>query len=231
MCEPWLNPECADMILFAHGRGHRIQVSTTLTGLTVDDLDRIESIDFKRFNVHLPLREGGSDAAADEHLLTLLERLDGSNIDVTYRCHGAPVAPEIEALLGSGLRHLKAHTRAGNRRLEGGQLPRRRQGRIECRMFMRHNVLLPNGDVAPCCMDYGLQHVLGKLLSGDYEALFRSDEFSRVRKGLKDESQEILCRYCEARAYRVKRLAGIADRALEKLRALRRPAGSRSPEK
>jgi hypothetical protein len=91
-------------------------------------------------------------------------------------------------------------------------------------MRMRQNVLLPNGDVTLCCMDYGLQHLLGNLVSGDYDALLRSDEFLRVRKGLKDESEEILCRYCEAFAYHVNPLAGIADRALEKLLELRRPA-------
>ena len=54
MCEPWLNLECADMILHANERGHRILVSTTLAGLTVADIERIDSIDFKKFNVHLP---------------------------------------------------------------------------------------------------------------------------------------------------------------------------------
>jgi len=225
MCEPWLNPECADMILYAHGRGHRIKVSTTLTGLEIDDIDRIASIPFKFFNVHLPLREEGPQDAVAEHYLTLLERLDGSNIDVTYRCHGASVAPEVELLLGPRIRHSKPHTRAGNRELAGSALPRRKRGHIGCRRLTRQNVLLPNGDVTLCCMDYGLQHVLGNLLSGDYDALLRSDELLRVRKGLRDGSEEILCRYCDAFAYHVSPFGRIADRTLERLLELRRTAG------
>jgi len=49
-------------------------------------------------------------------------------------------------------------------------------------------------------MDYGLKHVLGNLISGDYNSLFRSAEFLRVKKGLRDESLDILCRYCEGYA-------------------------------
>jgi hypothetical protein len=120
----------------------------------------------------------------------------------------------------------KPHTRAGNRKLAGRELPIRKRGRIECGRLARQSVLLPNGDVALCCMDYGLQHVLGNLLSGDYESLFRSDEFLRVRKGLKDGAEEILCRYC-AFAYKIKPLAGIADRARKRLLELRHRAGIR----
>ena len=217
MCEPFLNPECADMILHAHERGHRIKVSTTLTGLTAADIDRIESIPFKCFNVHLPFRNEGPQDVVAEHFLTSLKRLDGSNIDVTYRSHGASVAPEVELLLGSRIRHSKPHTRAGNRKLADGALPRRKRGHIGCRRLTRQNVLLPNGDVTLCCMDYGLQHVLGNLLSDDYDALLRSDELLRVRKGLKDESEEILCRYCDAFAYHVSPFGRIADRALKRL--------------
>lgn len=71
-------------------------------------------------------------------------------------------------------------------------------------------------------MDYGLQHVLGNLVSGDYDALISSDEFSRVRKGLKDDSEEILCRYCEKFAYRVDPIARNAGRVFDKLREFRR---------
>jgi hypothetical protein len=203
MCEPWLNPECADMILFAHARGHRILVSTTLTGLRVADVDRIESIGFKSFNVHLPFRDGDRKKTVDEHYIRLLERLESSNINITYRCHGAFVAPEIDLLLGSRIQHSKPHTRAANRKLAGSPLPRRKRGHIECKRLMRQNVLLPNGDVTLCCMDYGLQHLLGNLLSGDYDALLCSDEFLKVRKGLQDESVDLLCRYCESFAYHV----------------------------
>jgi hypothetical protein len=41
--------------------------------------------------------------------------------------------------------------------------------------FYDQNVLLPNGDVVLCCMDYSIKHKLGNLLVDDYYDLFKSD--------------------------------------------------------
>ena len=38
-----------------------------------------------------------------------------------------------------------------------------------CVEHLYHNVLLPNGDVSLCCMDYGLDHVIGNLNTQSYE--------------------------------------------------------------
>jgi hypothetical protein len=47
--------------------------------------------------------------------------------------------------------------------------------------FYDQNVLLPNGDVVLCCMDYGLRHVLGNLLRQEYHELFSGAEMGRLR--------------------------------------------------
>jgi len=219
MCEPWVNPKCADMILYAHERGHRILVSTTLTGLTGADIEKIESIDFKHFNVHLPHRSKTADNASVERHIMILERLQNSSITPNYRCHGAFVSSEILSILGDKIHLSKPHTRAGNKNVEKNSPPARIQGPISCRRDLRQNVLLPNGDVVLCCMDYGLQHVLGNLLTCDYSNLLQSKELSRVRKGLTDESEEILCRYCEVHAQ--KKQQGIT-RVVSKLKTAMR---------
>jgi len=48
----------------------------------------------------------------------------------------------------------------------------------------RQNVVLPNGDVYLCCMDYGLKHKLGNLLGQNFNDLYRSGNFD-------------LCKSCE----------------------------------
>ena len=65
--------------------------------------------------------------------------------------------------------------------------------------FYDRNVLLPNGDVVLCCMDYDLKHVIGNLLTQTYEeimqgkplqdliALNESPEFSKCS----------ICKSCE----------------------------------
>ena len=53
--EAFGNPNCTDMILYAHERGHKILINSTLVGMTKSDIDRLELIPlFKEFNVHLP---------------------------------------------------------------------------------------------------------------------------------------------------------------------------------
>ena len=39
--------------------------------------------------------------------------------------------------------------------------------------FYDRNVLLPNGDVVLCCMDYNLVHILGNLLTQTYEEIMQ----------------------------------------------------------
>jgi hypothetical protein len=56
-------------------------------------------------------------------------------------------------------------------------------GAVSCSFtpFYDQNVVLPNGDVVVCCMDYGRRHVIGNLLTGDYWSLFTSAEMTRLR--------------------------------------------------
>jgi hypothetical protein len=69
-------------------------------------------------------------------------------------------------------------SRAGN--IEGKMdvpTPTKLKGPIRCRScndLLNHNVLLPNGDVLLYCMDYGMKHILGNLLSVDYASLFEN---------------------------------------------------------
>jgi hypothetical protein len=40
-----------------------------------------------------------------------------------------------------------------------------------CVEHLYHNVLLPNGDVSLCCMDYDLAHIIGNLYDQTYEEI------------------------------------------------------------
>ena len=110
-----------------------------------------------------------------------------------------PLHPEVRAVVGdvndgsAGL-----ISRAGN--LVAKAIPRK-TGKLECSSCgprIDHNVLLPDGSVALCCMVYDLKHVIGSLLTGSYASLFESEEYARVMRGLSgDESIDIACRNCE----------------------------------
>jgi hypothetical protein len=54
-----------------------------------------------------------------------------------------------------------------------------------------------------------MQHVLGNMSSSSYDSLFEGSEFLKIRKGIKDESLDILCRHCEQFGSNVDRFAMI----------------------
>jgi radical SAM protein with 4Fe4S-binding SPASM domain len=69
-----------------------------------------------------------------------------------------------------------------------------KKGEIRCSITgdsFDHNVVLPNGDVYICCMDYGLKHKIGNLLTTHYDHLERDSLRGLMKKG------NIICRYCE----------------------------------
>jgi radical SAM protein with 4Fe4S-binding SPASM domain len=67
-----------------------------------------------------------------------------------------------------------------------------------CEMrYMHRHVVLPDGSVSLCCMDFGLQHVLGNLLNVDYNDLHEGGEWEKLRRSQKELDNNILCRNCE----------------------------------
>jgi len=65
--------------------------------------------------------------------------------------------------------------------------------------FYDHNVLLPNGDVVLCCMDYSLKHIIGNLFKNDYDDLYLSNELIKIMKENKKvtHSKCSICKSCD----------------------------------
>ncbi len=212
--EPWLNPDCTEMLRYALERDRQVRVHTTLQGVDLSDAAFLATVPQERiawFSVHLPSRDERLERfRIDAVYLETLGMILGTRQDVRLVYHGSGVDARVEALLARlGIELPSArrtHTRAGNVDLYGLHTLRREravgrlQGRIGCRR-PGWRVLLPNGDVTLCCMDYGLQHVLGNLLVSSFESVFWGAEMQRVLRGREDENLDILCRTCEVWAY------------------------------
>ena len=198
MAEPWLNPDCTEMLLHAHERGYEVAAFTTTIGMDQADVARIQSIPFRRFVVHLPDTERYSKIEMSDAYLQILANIVGSGIPNREFMTMGTLPREVAAVIGRRIKRTRMMSRAGN--LTNVRAPERLAGPIRCRSCgdsLDHNMLLTNGDVILCCMDYGLRHVLGNLLVSDYRELFESESFKRVQAGLDDDSFDILCRYCE----------------------------------
>jgi sulfatase maturation enzyme AslB (radical SAM superfamily) len=197
MAEPFLNSNCVQMILDAHQAGHEISVFTTGYGLKCNDLEKIQHIPYRHFCVHLPDAEGLMRLKVTEDYLETVLQVRSRLPNATFMCIGK-LHPEVEELLGaikdgrdslisraSNLDHIKVEFKHGPLKCSGGE-------------DLNHNILLPNGSVVLCCMDYAIEHVIGNLRTDTYESLFNSEEFLRIERGMAgDESVPIACRRCE----------------------------------
>jgi radical SAM protein with 4Fe4S-binding SPASM domain len=203
--EPWLNPNCTEMILHAHAEGYLIRVNTTLAGATVDDIRRVAGVPFYQFSLHLP--DPSMRIKVDAGFLDVVratQQYGLRNLEIHH--HRDEVNPEVARLVGRFSFDRRAlEYRAGN--LEKELIAPTYRGfahrqAIRCSLAqdlsqLKINIVLPNGDVALCCSDWGLDNILGNLRQGDYEALFTSNVHDQVMKSLDDPKLDSICRHCE----------------------------------
>lgn len=206
--EPWHAPECTMMVRHAHERGHMIAVFTTADGIEKADVEALMHIPFKRFAIHLPDQFGEMRLVVSERYIETLKCLINSNIhNLEFITLGVPQR-ELAELLGWQPSTRRIHSRAANIAISGrtvgvsfsdSEIADRNRGKsLVCRQNrMLSNVLLPNGDLHMCAMDYGLKHRLGNLNEQSYAEVLSGDEFREIFRALGEHHSEILCRRCE----------------------------------
>ena len=200
--EPWLNNRCTDMLLYAYNKGHNISVFTTLVGIDPQDIEKLEKVNFAYFSVHLPSENNFENIDLNDRYLKTLERLCKSKIAVEYHYHGTGIKSSVkDYVVKKEVCQAQITPKCGHVKIEGVSYPSVKKVRLSCPLGLRCNMLLPNGDVVLCCMDYALQYVLGNIFVSDYNSLFETQKFISIKRGLKDKSSEILCHLCEFAIY------------------------------
>ena len=193
--EPWQNPRCSSMIMYAALAGHTVSVFTTTSGMTEEDVNDMAAVVFKHFCVHLPDESGRIKIVVDEHYLSILEMCRDKVRGCTFMCIGK-VDPRVSRIANVGDGSLGLWSRAGNLKSPSVE---HKTGPLACSSHpeLKHNLLLPNGDVVLCCMDYGMKHVLGNLMDQNYNDLFETDSYKSVMRALGSDDQFAICRKCE----------------------------------
>lgn len=186
--EPWLNRKCTDMLLYAHEQGHPISAFTTGVGMTLEDIERIKDIPFNTgpnggFCLHLPDKELIAKHPITPRYLEVVKRFKEleNHIQGFYVMSMSEVHDDIKPYFPNA--HIPEFwSRAGN--LLGEAIIKPELEKLKdrfkhmdhgdqtmtcgCDEKLYHNVVLPNGDVSLCCMDYGLKHILGNLYTEEY---------------------------------------------------------------
>lgn len=191
MCEPFANKRCTDMILYAADKGLPLALYTTLQGATFKDYERLQGVQFDVVTIHLPDNENRSHFNITDEYLQLLYLWECDN----YSCHGK-LDTRVQPFIKRRNMITYMHDRAGT---------------VDCRPHitidpdrplrcctsgynMDHNVLLPDGSVIMCCMDYGMSGVFGNLFTQSYNDVLQSPAACAMRATL--ARGESICRHC-----------------------------------
>lgn len=194
MSEPFLNPECADMILYASKKGHPIGIYTTLVGVNRDILEKILDIEYDVFCIHLPDNEGNTQVLMnDEYLYVLKKCIDNVKGYKYFTFQGNDVHNNIKRMVYGKLQFSNViYERAGVIANEKFNM----KGKIKCSSMCKDNVLLPNGAVLLCCQDYSLKYILGNLGTDSYASIMNSVVMKDIKDKLDDINSKIMCRNC-----------------------------------
>lgn len=189
--EPWMNKWTTDMVLYAYEKGHDIAIFTTGVGWTLDDVERIKDIQFNKqekenggFCLHLPDAELIAKHPITNNLISVYKRFKELENDIKgfYTMSMSEVHPVVKDIFPNP-EIPEFWSRAGNLLGEAIIKPELQKwmtrvkhavvgdnmSTCNCIEELYHNVVLPNGDVVLCCMDYDLKHILGNILEQDYE--------------------------------------------------------------
>jgi len=186
--EPYMHKDCTEMIYYAYHHFHKVALFTTGIGMTIDDYDKIKTIPFVRgenrgFYLHVPDNEGYAKHIITKQYLELLKHISLDPPSSFYIMCMGTMHDSIKDLFTERY-NFNLWNRAGNLDKEEIYKPElknlrnikyfttvKRDKLTTCNQAenVRHNILLPNGDVVLCCQDWGLEHKLGNLLTQNYE--------------------------------------------------------------
>lgn len=221
MAEPWANPHATKMLEMALERGRKVAIYTTLYGMSLEDSVYITETLIPKFEgqvdvlcLHMPDDKMNMRGykGSDEYRQILKNFLNivktGAFPAKKFRTMTMDKSGNVHSDLKDLLPHLagwNGHSRAGSlseKQVEKtGAIPApHNEFPLLCAStpYYDHNVVLPNGDVALCCMDYALKHIIGNLLESDYWSLFVSPEMGRLRiaNQKKEFSKCSICKQC-----------------------------------
>lgn len=207
MSEPWANPQATDMLERTLHADRNVAIYTTLQGMRdparVIELVHSHHPQVEVVVIHLPDDRGNmrgfriSDIYCEalDRFRKLAVKLD-PKIKFMTMGDASPVGELTEPWSGNTRAGSLIHAAIGDQDVEiepSHVVP------VSCSYtpFYDQNVMLPNGDVLLCCMDYDMRHVIGNLLRQDYYEIFRERGIDDVRvSNMQYRCDGTICRRC-----------------------------------
>ena len=209
MTEPFDNPDCLKMIRLACEAGRKVYIFTTLSQVGEETVDELVKLPIYYLTLHVADKKKYAFIPTTETYYRNVEKVikakkkDGNPFVDFVNAQTDPDARVAEIVKGKYEVMRSVQNRAGNVKDETAQ---HRESVIPvgskikccfCGDSLSNNVVLPDGTLLICNMDYGMQHVLGNLYEEDYDTIRSKGELRRVLKEMDCGSDpDLLCRKC-----------------------------------
>lgn len=210
MTEPFNNPDCLEMIKMACDAGRKVYLFTTLAEVDEQTVDELIKLPIYYITLHVADKCGYAYIPSTETYYRNVEKVlsakkaDGSQFIDFLNAQTDPDERIAEMAKGKYEIMRSVQNRAGNVKDDSAQ---HREKIIEpgtkikccfCGDDLSNSLVLPDGTLLICNMDYGMKHVLGNLYEEDYDTIRSKGELQRVIKALncEEEMDELLCRSC-----------------------------------
>ena len=192
--EPFDNPDCDEFLLIAHEKGHKLQINTTLEGLTKEKYDKIKHLPFKTFIIHLAsatyeeeigrkrpktLLPSGQPELRKDWLELLEYIVRNKPVNFKVLAHGGAHEQAFNLLQDLANQKLleqkhvsnlniststRSQNKSQDKKIVRQKIPAPYNIRGKCSR-VHQSVLMPDGRLGLCCQDYGLEHVVGIFLN------------------------------------------------------------------
>ena len=165
--EPFLNHDAVKMIKLANKKGFRVDLYTTIVGLNENLINELSECNLESIILHVPdnkgnthiIQAGGKDYA--KNLELFLQKMNVTNI----------MSMNENMFENNGRAGLVTKIK-------------RKAGPFRCfdnKLKYPQFVMLPNCDVALCCMDFGIKHNLGNLLVSTFDEIENSKKYKTIK--------------------------------------------------
>lgn len=204
--EPFLIDDSVDMMEYTYQTGHEMTLFTTLRGLSVDQAKRVLAMPFRFVCLHTPDKDGYANIPMTEEYFQVLEMFlkakkeNGEPFIDVANCQSEPHSEVVKRTQGRLKIYCEMSDRAGNLDENDTALAHvRTEGPIYCsRAYaLNHNILLPDGSLALCCNDFGLDNIIGNLSEQSYDEIMHGDVIRNIKRAMHIEiDKDMICRKC-----------------------------------
>lgn len=208
MAEPYLNPDCTEMLKLACEAGRNVSLYTTLEGTTEKDIDAMLGLPLQFVELHVADERKYAHITETEQYYKNVERLinakkmNGEPFVNDVGAQAVPTSKILELCRGKYEVLTSVQDRAGN--LEGEELVTRDRELTDeqitccfCGPAFNNHVVLPDGTLLLCNMDYGMKHIIGNLLENTFDEIRAGEKMKAILEEVNGrQSMELLCRKC-----------------------------------